>query len=98
MTTYRARMMAHEGGAENSYDFEERPDLMSRMADEIVEAFMEHANRRIFGAEPVRYELNGVVKFPDKNVVVGMGRIAREGDKASESEPFTIIINPAKMG
>ena len=98
MTTYRARMMAYEGGAENSYDFEERPDLMKRMADEIVEAFMDHANRHIFGPEPVRYELNGVVKYPDKNVVVGMGRLSRSGDRPDDSEPFTIIINPAKMG
>ncbi|MGE3301965.1 MAG: hypothetical protein AB7M12_02500 [Hyphomonadaceae bacterium] len=96
MVLYRARISSYDNGAEGVYEFEERPDLLERPADEVVEAFIEYANRTIFAHERVTYELNGVMKHTPKGVVVGMGALHLPGHK--DGLPFTIIINPAKAG
>jgi hypothetical protein len=96
MTVYRARMQGYEDGSEGVYDFEERPDLMKRPADDVVKAFIDYAERSIFQGEDIHYELNGVMKHPPQDVVVGMGTLYRDGHP--EGLPFTLIINPKKLG
>jgi hypothetical protein len=98
MARFRARLQSYSSGSEGVYDFDEQANLMSRPADEVVEAFIAFANREIFDTEPVRYELNGVMRHDGKDVVVGMGKLAREGDPPGGGDAFTIIINPAGMG
>ncbi len=92
MTTYIARMMDSATGAEGSYRFEYRDDLMSRPADDIVAAFFEHAEREVFSRGHVEYELNGVVKNPKQKAVVAIGSLRMQGDE--DYQPFTVFIAP----
>lgn len=92
MTMYVARMMDSATGAEGSYRFEHREDLMKRPADDIVAAFFEYAEREVFTRGHVEYELNGVVK--KQNTVVAIGSLHMQGD--NDQEPFTIFIAPSK--
>jgi hypothetical protein len=92
MTTYIARMLDSATGAEGTYRFDHREDLMDRPADDIVAAFFEHAEREVFTRGHVEYELNGVVKNAKQNTVVAIGQMRMEGD--SDNQPFTIFIAP----
>lgn len=92
MTTYVARTMDSAKGAEGSYRFEHRDDLMERPADEIVGAFFEYAEREVFSRGHVEYELNGAVK--KKETVVAIGSLHLQGDR--DQQPFTIFIAPTK--
>jgi hypothetical protein len=94
MTIYIARMLDSATGAEGSYKFEHRDDLMDRPADDIVAAFFEHAEREVFTRSHVQYELNGVVKNPKQNTVVAIGSMHMQGD--SDMQPFTIFIAPQR--
>lgn len=94
MAVYIARMMDSGSGAEGSYRFEHRDDLMKRPADDIVAAFFEHAERKVFSRGHVEYELNGVVKNAKQNTVVAIGQMHMEGD--TDNQPFTIFIAPAR--
>lgn len=91
MTTYVARMMDSATGAEGSYRFEHRDDLLKRPADEVVAAFFEYAEREVFTRGHVEYELNGAVK--KKDTIVAIGSLHMQGD--SDQQPFTIFIAPA---
>lgn len=92
MTTYVARMLDSVTGAEGSYRFDHREDLMNRPADDVVAAFFEYAEREVFTRGHVEYELNGVVK--KNNTVVAIGSLHMQGDK--DQEPFTVFIAQAK--
>lgn len=92
MTTYVARMMDSATGAEGSYRFDHREDLMKRPADEVVGAFFEYAEREVFSRGHVEYELNGAVK--KKDTVVAIGSLHMQGD--NDTQPFTIFIAAAK--
>jgi hypothetical protein len=94
MATYVARMMDSATGAEGSYRFEHRDDLMKRPADDIVAAFFEHAEREVFSRGHVEYELNGVVKNKEQKTVVAIGSLRMQGDE--DFQPFTIFIAPTK--
>lgn len=94
MSTYVARMMDSATGAEGSYRFEHREDLMGRPADDIVAAFFEHAEREVFSHGHVEYELNGVVKNKEQQTVVAIGSLRMQGD--ADFQPFTIFIAPPK--
>jgi hypothetical protein len=94
MTTYVARMLDSVTGAEGSYRFEHREDLMKRPADDVVAAFFEHAEREVFSRGHVEYELNGVVKNKDQKAVVAIGSLRMQGDE--DFQPFTIFIAPSK--
>lgn len=94
MTSYVARMLDSVTGAEGSYRFENREDLMRRPADDIVAAFFEHAEREVFTRGHVEYELNGVVKNKEQKTVVAIGSLRMLGDE--DFQPFTIFIAPAK--
>jgi hypothetical protein len=89
-------MQGYEDGHEGVYDFEERADLMKRPADDVVKAFIDYAGRSIFDGDDITYELNGVMKHTPEEVVVGMGTLFRTGH--AQGMPFTVIINPAKLG
>jgi hypothetical protein len=93
MTMYLARMMDSATGAEGSYRFEHREDLMRRPADDIVAAFFEYAEREVFSRGHVEYELNGVVKNQKQNTVVAIGQLRMQGN--DDNQPFTIFIAPA---
>jgi hypothetical protein len=92
MTIYIARMLDSATGAEGSYKFEHRDDLLDRPADDIVAAFFEHAEREVFTRGHVQYELNGVVKNSKQRSVVAIGSMHMQGD--ADSQPFTIFIAP----
>jgi hypothetical protein len=94
MSTYIARMMDSATGAEGSYRFEHRDDLMARPADDIVGAFFEHAEREVFNRGHVEYELNGVVKNKEQKTVVAIGSLRMQGD--ADYMPFTIFIAPSR--
>ena len=93
MATYLARMMDSATGAEGSYKFEHRDDLMNRPADDIVAAFFEHAERKVFSRGHVEYELNGAVKNAQQKTVVAIGSLRMQGD--ADYQPFTVFIAPA---
>jgi len=92
MTTYRARMLDSLNGSEGAYEFEHRPDLMDRPADEIVSAFFEYAERELFRSQDIEYELNGVVKNQEQGTVVAIGSLYRRGQGDHPLQPFTIFI------
>ncbi len=96
MTQYRVRFEGFDTGQEGVHNFEDRPDLMTRPADEVIEAFFSYANRALFEHEHVTYELNGAMKHKSRNVVTGMGVLHMEGHV--DGLPFTITINPAAIG
>lgn len=96
MVMYRARLEGFDTGQEGVYTFEDRADLMQEPADDVVAAFFSYANRAIFEHEHISYELNGVMKHKNRNVVMGMGVLHLEGH--TDGLPFTIAINPASMG
>lgn len=93
MTIYNARMMDSATGAEGSYRFEHRADLMQRPADDVVAAFFEYAEREVFNHGHLEYELNGVVKNKDFKTVVAIGSMRMQGD--ADYQPFTVFIAPA---
>lgn len=94
MTTYIARMLDSATGAEGSYRFDHRDDLMDRPADDIVAAFFEHAEREVFTRGHVEYELNGVVKNTKQNTLVAIGHMRMEGD--NDNQAFTLFIAPQR--
>jgi hypothetical protein len=92
MADYRARLMDSDSGGEGIYDFVHRDDLFDRPADEIVEAFFQHADRTVFSHHHASYELNGCVKHKDQGVVAAMGTLHLEG--GGKELPFTLIVGP----
>jgi hypothetical protein len=94
MANYVARMMDSATGAEGSYKFEHRDDLMKQPADDVVAAFFEHAEREVFSRGHVEYELNGVVKNKEQKTVVAIGSLRMQGD--ADFQPFTIFIAPTR--
>lgn len=92
MTRYQVRMLDSVTGAEGSYTFEHRDDLLKRPADEAVAAFFEHADREIFDRGHVAYELNGVIKNKKHGTVVAIGSMYMEGDRDEDAQPFTLFI------
>lgn len=93
MATFIARMMDSASGAEGTYRFEHRDDLMDRPADDIVAAFFEYADREVFARGHVEYELNGVVKNKNLKTVVAIGSLHMQGD--TDAQPFTVFISAA---
>ncbi|MET0182005.1 MAG: hypothetical protein ABW199_03870, partial [Caulobacterales bacterium] len=73
MTRYQVRLLDSGSGAEGSYSFEHRDDLMKAPADDIVAAFFDYADREIFDRGHVAYELNGVIKNKKQGTVVAIG-------------------------
>ncbi len=84
--------MDSDSGGEGIYDFVHREDLFDRPADEIVEAFFQHADRTVFSHHHASYELNGCVKHKDQGVVAAMGTLHLEG--GGKDLPFTLIVGP----
>jgi hypothetical protein len=94
MTQYRVRMLDSVSGAEGTYAFEHRDDLMARPADDVIAAFFEYADRAIFNREHVEYELNGAVKNKKQKTVVAIGSLQMSGDATDDDRrPFTIFIS-----
>lgn len=96
MTAYRARMLDSLNGSEGAYQFEHRPDLFERPADEIVAAFFEYAERELFRTQDIEYELNGVLKNADQGTVVAIGSLNRRGQDDHPLQPFTLFIGRSK--
>ncbi|MES1200740.1 MAG: hypothetical protein ABUS57_04765 [Pseudomonadota bacterium] len=92
MVHYQVRMLDSVTGAEGSYSFEHREDLLKRPADDIIAAFFDYADREIFTRGHVVYELNGVIKNKKQGTVVAIGQMHMEGDNEDEGNPFTIFI------
>jgi hypothetical protein len=92
MTHYQARMLDSVSGAEGSYKFEHRDDLMKRPADEVVSAFFEYAEREVFDRDHIEYELNGVLKSKDGKTVVAIGSL-HMADHPNDEQPFTVFIS-----
>mgnify|MGYP001599243107 CR=1 FL=1 len=87
----RAVIMDYAGEGENTYEFEADDNLFDQPADEIVEAFMRHIDRRKLLNEPVRYELDGATRYPDKRLVSAMGALLlKDGARL----PFVMMISP----
>lgn len=95
MARYQVRLLDSVSGAEGSYAFEHREDLMDRPADEIVAAFFEHAEREIFAHDHVDYEVNGVIKNKALKTVVAIGALHRREHDDHGGQPFTIFISAA---
>lgn len=91
MAAYVARMMDSATGAEGTYRFEHRDDLMDWPADDIVAAFFEHADREVFTRGRVEYELNGAIKNKRVKTVVAIGALHMQGD--ADAQPFTVFIS-----
>jgi hypothetical protein len=96
MTLYRVRMLDSLNGSEGAYEFEHRPNLLERPADEIVAAFFEYAERELFRTQDIEYELNGVLKNSEQGTVVAIGSLHRQGQDDHPLQPFTLFIGQAK--
>lgn len=90
MTTYYARMLDAETGGEGSYKFEGVDDLMHRTADEIVSVFFDHVEDTIL-KQNADWELNGVMKNQERDVVVAMGTLIPKKDEAPR--PFLLVVS-----
>lgn len=83
-------MLDAETGGEGSYQFEGADDLMQRTADEIVTVFFDQIEDSIL-KHHADWELNGVMKNRDRDVVVGMGSLIPVKDEPSL--PFVVVIS-----
>jgi hypothetical protein len=89
MANYEARMLDAETGGEGHYRFTAPDDLFSKTADEIVTTFFDHVEQEVL-RHHVDWELNGIMKNPDRRVVTAMGSLipARNGPPL----PFLLMI------
>jgi len=90
MTTYYAQMLDAETGGEGSYRFEAAEDLMQQTADEIVTVFFDCVGDAVL-KHHADWELNGVMKNHDRDVVAAMGSLIPE--KNEPSLPFVLVIS-----
>ncbi len=90
-TTYYAAMMDAETGGNQSYQFEAAPDLFSRPARDIVDAFIGSLDCYGGRAAPLAYELDSAVVKSDKQVVMATGLL----DVGIGGIPFLLMISPA---
>jgi hypothetical protein len=74
MTTFYARMLDAETGAENSYQFDGPDDLMARTADEVVSVFFREVEDKIL-MHHVDWELNGILAQRSRGVVAALGSL-----------------------
>ena len=96
MVRYNVRLLDTNTGAEGAYSFENREDLLSRPADDVVAAFFDYADREIFDRGHIAYELNGVLKNKKQGAVVAIGSMyMNEGRNEEDLQPFTIFISRA---
>lgn len=91
MTTYRARMMDAETGAEGVYDFEDGDDLICQTPVRIVRKFMEHVGKNLLPHNYVDYELNAAFRNDTAHVVTALGSLMLAHGPAI---PFAIMIAP----
>jgi hypothetical protein len=88
----RAVIMDYAGEGENTYEFEAGDNFFEMPVDEVVETLMRHIDQRKILNEPLRYELNGANRYPEKHLVSGMGTLLlRDGGRL----PFITMIGPA---
>jgi hypothetical protein len=93
MRKYTARMLDSITGAEGTYTFEHRDDLLHRPADDAVAAFFDYADREIFNSGHIAYELNGVLKNKKQGAVVAIGSMYMDDKRDDEdARPFTLFI------
>lgn len=90
MAKYYARMLDAATNGEGSYTFEGPPDLMRRTADEIVGAFFEYVERDVLGKH-ADWEINGIMKNKDRNVVTALGSLIPERNEPHL--PFLLLIS-----
>jgi hypothetical protein len=87
---FRAAFMSAATGASSTYDFQADSGLFQLPADHIVRRFMDHMNEESDWVRPLSYELNSVVKKPERQVVMATGSLLLEkGDP-----PFLLMISP----
>lgn len=90
MSKYYARMLDAETGGEGLYQFEGAEDLMHRTADEIVSVFFEHVEDTVL-KQHADWELNGVMKNGDRDVVVAMGSLIPQRNEPPL--PFVLVVS-----
>ena len=90
MPRYYARMLDANTSGEGSYTFEGPPDLMRKTADEIVTAFFEYIERDILMTH-ADWELNGVMKNKERDVVTAIGSLIPHKNDAPL--PFLLMIS-----
>lgn len=92
MTTYYARILDADTGAEGKYSFEGPANLFSETPVRIVRAFMEHVDRNLLPQKHVDYELNVALKNAEHEVVTAMGAFHFDGGRPGL--PFLLMISP----
>ena len=89
---FRAVIMDYAGDGERSFMFEAGTDFFDLPADEIVEGLVRRLSESDGLAAPMRYELNVVKRYPEKQLVCAIGAFLLKGDSRS---PFIAMIGPA---
>jgi hypothetical protein len=90
MAKYYARMLDANTSGEGSYTFDGPPDLMQKTADEIVTAFFDYVERDILKSH-ADWELNGVMKNKEREVVTAIGSLIPHRNDAPL--PFLLLIS-----
>ena len=91
MATYRARMMDAATGGEGVYDFDALDDLFGKSPIKIINAFIDHVDRKLFPHQHIDVELNAAMKNDEHQVVTGMGKLVLEHQPPL---PFLVMIAP----
>lgn len=90
MTTYFARMMDAQTGAEGGYKFDGPSDLMDHTSDEIVSVFFEAVDHEVL-RDHVDWELNAVINNRQRHIVTAIGSLIPK--KNEPPIPFLLMIS-----
>ena len=84
-----ATVMGAAAGSDHQFVFAMDRDPATIPADEIVEAFARHLHDAGHLHDPNAYELNSVIRKPEKRLVMAIGHLRRPLDE----DPFLTMIN-----
>lgn len=87
---YYARMLAADGDAEESYDFEGPENLMDLTVDEIVGEFFKRIEEQVL-KHHLDWEINSAMKNRDRRVVTALGSLVPH--RNDPPIPFLLMIS-----
>ena len=84
-----ATVMGVAAGSDHRFLFRMNQDPAQAPADEVVEAFARHLHDGGHLHDPNAYELNTVIRKPEKRLIMAIGHLRHPHDE----DPFLTMIN-----